>query len=60
MGIYYKKEEIKLNNNYTYGTFYQYGKINQYENIDKFCNTYQKSNYNYIPYYFKSSNKFYY
>lgn len=59
-GKYYKKEDNELNKNYTYGTFYQYGKLNQYENIDKFCNTYQKSNYNYIPYYFKSSNKCYY
>jgi len=55
---YYKNEENKLNNCFSYGTYYQYGNLNKYENIDKFCGSYQKTNY--IPYYFKNSNKYYY
>ena len=55
---YYKNEENKLNNYFSYGTYYQYGNLNKYENIDKFCGSYQKTNY--IPYYFKNSNKYYY
>ena len=58
--IIYKKEENKLNNNFSsYKTYYQYNKLNKYENIDKFYNLNQNQNKDYLQFNFKSWNKYY-